>query len=198
MKKTANSELERLSVTDFKAAKKNPFVLVLDNVRSFHNVGSVFRTSDAFLLEGVYLCGITARPPHRDIRKTALGATETVAWQYFETTEAAIDDLKAQNYVVIAIEQAEASIMLQDFDFEKVLSIFFKKHDMEANIANKKAVKYALVLGHEVQGVSKEVMEMIDACIEIPQYGTKHSLNISVSAGLVIWDLLQKYKSIAS
>lgn len=191
MRKTANSELDRLSVADFKAAEKNPFVLVLDNVRSFHNVGSVFRTADAFLLEGIYLCGITARPPHRDIRKTALGATETVAWQYFETTTAAIQDLKAQNYLIIAIEQADESVMLQDIRFEKLLTDFFKKNDVELP---KEKIKYALVLGHEVKGVSKEAMQMIDACIEIPQYGTKHSLNISVSAGLVIWDLLQKWQ----
>ena len=191
MRKTANSELDRLSVADFKAAEKNPFVLVLDNVRSFHNVGSVFRTADAFLLEGIYLCGITARPPHRDIRKTALGATETVAWQHFETTTAAIRDLKAQNYLIIAIEQADESVMLQDIRFEKLLTDFFKKNDVELP---KEKIKYALVLGHEVKGVSKEAMQMIDACIEIPQYGTKHSLNISVSAGLVIWDLLQKWQ----
>ena len=191
MRKTANSELDRLSVADFKAAEKNPFVLVLDNVRSFHNVGSVFRTADAFLLEGIYLCGITARPPHRDIRKTALGATETVTWQYFETTTAAIRDLKAQNYLIIAIEQADESVMLQDIRFEKLLTDFFKKNDVELP---KEKIKYALVLGHEVKGVSKEAMQMIDACIEIPQYGTKHSLNISVSAGLVIWDLLQKWQ----
>ncbi|MGB1204288.1 MAG: RNA methyltransferase [Chitinophagales bacterium] len=191
MKKTANSELDRLSIIDFKEANKNPFVLVLDNVRSFHNVGSVFRTADAFLLEGIYLCGITARPPHRDIRKTALGATETVAWRHFETTTAAIQDLKAQNYVIIAIEQAHESIMLQDIHFEKLLADFFKNNDIELP---KEKIKYALVLGHEVKGVSKEAMQMIDACIEIPQYGTKHSLNISVSAGLVIWDLLQKWQ----
>ena len=191
MRKTANSELDRISVADFKAAEKNPFVLVLDNVRSFHNVGSVFRTADAFLLEGIYLCGITARPPHRDIRKTALGATETVAWQHFETTTAAIRDLKAQNYLIIAIEQADESVMLQDIRFEKLLTDFFKKNDVELP---KEKIKYALVLGHEVKGVSKEAMQMIDACIEIPQYGTKHSLNISVSAGLVIWDLLQKWQ----
>ena len=191
MRKTANSELDRLSVADFKAAEKNPFVLVLDNVRSFHNVGSVFRTADAFLLEGIYLCGITARPPHRDIRKTALGATETVTWQYFETTTVAIRDLKAQNYLIIAIEQADESVMLQDIRFEKLLTDFFKKNDVELP---KEKIKYALVLGHEVKGVSKEAMQMIDACIEIPQYGTKHSLNISVSAGLVIWDLLQKWQ----
>ena len=174
MRKLLNSELNRLSANDFKDAEKLPVIIVLDNIRSQHNIGSVFRTSDAFLMEAIYLCGITATPPHREIHKTALGATDTVAWKYFETTRMAVDLLKSESYKIIAIEQAEESINLEDFRIEN-------------------NEKIALIFGNEVDGVSEEIMQQADACIEIPQYGTKHSLNISVSAGIVIWEISRKY-----
>ncbi len=176
MQKTSNSDLNRISKQDFRTAEKIPVVLVLDNVRSLNNVGSVFRTSDAFAVEEIYLCGITGIPPHRDIEKTALGASETVQWKYFENTIDAIHLLKKSNYKIIAIEQAKESIMLN-----------------EAEI--KLDEKLAFIFGNEVNGVSEEVMKNIDECIEIPQFGTKHSFNISVSAGIVLWHFyLQFYK----
>lgn len=167
-------ELGRKTVAEFKAANKTPLVLVLDNVRSMHNVGSVFRTADAFLLQGIVLCGYTPVPPHRDIQKTALGATETVDWQYAPTTMEAVLALKEEGYTVMAIEQAAQSVMLHDF---QPLS-----------------TPLALVFGNEVSGVDAEVMKVADGCIEIPQLGMKHSLNISVSTGIVIWDLFCKLK----
>ncbi len=173
MRKLSNEELDRKSVVDFKSARKLPIVIVLDNVRSLHNIGSVFRTSDAFLLEGIYLCGISATPPHRDIQKTALGATETIRWEYFDKTIKGIAQLKKDNYEILAVEQIENSTALQNFIPQK----------------NK---KYALVFGHEVKGVSQEVIDHCDGCLEIPQIGTKHSLNISVSVGVTIWDLYSK------
>lgn len=169
MRKIANDELNRLDVDAFKQAEKKPIVIVLDNIRSLNNIGSVFRTADAFLVEKIYLCGITATPPHREIHKTALGATETVAWQYEHDATTIISFLKNESYRIMAIEQAEGSIMLHQFDKQA--------HD-----------KYAFVFGNEVEGVSQEVMNISDACIEIPQFGTKHSLNIAVSAGIVIWE----------
>lgn len=174
MRKLLNSELNRLSANDFKEADKLPVVIVLDNIRSQHNIGSVFRTSDAFLMQAIYLCGITATPPHREIHKTALGATDTVSWKYFETTRMAVETLKSEGYKIIAIEQAEESINLEDYTIDN----------------NEKT---ALIFGNEVDGVSEEIMQLADACIEIPQYGTKHSLNISVSAGIVIWEISRKY-----
>ncbi len=173
LRKLLNEELNRLDVKNFKKAEKIPLVVVLDNVRSMNNVGSVFRTSDAFLCEKIFLCGITPTPPHRDIQKTALGATETVEWEYTKTTIEAINKLKADNYTIVSIEQVENSTMLNKFLPEE----------------NK---KYAIVFGHEVKGVEQQVVDLSDLCIEIPQFGTKHSLNISVSAGVVIWDLVQK------
>ena len=175
MRKLKNSELDRLSVEDFKLVKKTPLIIILDNIRSLNNIGSVFRTSDAFLIEKIYLCGITATPPHKDIHKTALGSTETVDWEYTEDTLVLVKKLQSQNIKVIAIEQAENAIMLNDFNPEK----------------NK---TYALVFGNEVKGVSQGVVSASDLVIEIPQFGTKHSLNISVSAGVVIWDLFSKLK----
>lgn len=174
MRKLLNSELNRLTTNDFKEADKLPVVIVLDNIRSQHNIGSVFRTSDAFLMQAIYLCGITATPPHREIHKTALGATDTVSWKYFETTRMAVETLKSEGYKIIAIEQAEESINLEDYTIDN----------------NEKT---ALIFGNEVDGVSEEIMQLADACIEIPQYGTKHSLNISVSAGIVIWEISRKY-----
>ncbi len=173
MRKLQNNELNRISVNDFKKAKKNPIIVVLDNIRSLNNIGSVFRTSDAFLVNSIYLCGITAQPPHKDIHKTALGATESVDWKYFNTTKEAILELKKDNYKIVSIEQAENSTELQDFKVNK--------ND-----------KYALIFGHEVKGVQQEIVNISDSCIEIPQYGTKHSFNISVSAGIVLWDIFNK------
>lgn len=176
MKKLKNSELNRLSVDEFKATDKTPFIIVLDNIRSLNNVGSVFRTSDAFKVEAIYLCGITATPPHKDIHKTALGATESVDWKHYKTTLEAIDELKRDGYQIVSIEQVENSIPLNEYQIDP----------------NK---KYALILGHEVKGVAQDVVSASDECIEIPQYGTKHSLNISVTTGVVIWDLFNKYRS---
>ena len=175
MRKLKNSELGRKNVDEFKSANKNPFIVVLDNIRSLNNIGSVFRTSDAFLVEAIYLCGITAKPPHKDIQKTALGATQSVDWKYFETTHEAVLNLRENNYKIISIEQVENSTSLIDF---KV----------------KKNTKYALVFGNEVKGVAQEIVDMSDECIEIPQHGTKHSFNISVSAGIVLWDLFCKFR----
>ena len=173
MRKLKNSELDRLNPDEFKVAKKTPLIIILDNIRSLNNIGSVFRTSDAFLVEKIYLCGITATPPHNDIRKTALGSTETVAWEYAEHTLAIVEKLKSENVTVISIEQAEHATMLDDFEPEQ----------------NR---KYALVFGNEVKGVSQNVVDASDIVIEIPQFGTKHSLNISVSCGVVVWDLFSK------
>jgi tRNA G18 (ribose-2'-O)-methylase SpoU len=173
MRKLENSELERKSVADFKNSEKTPLVLILDDIRSLHNIGSVFRTADAFLIEKIYLCGITATPPNKEIHKTALGATETVTWEYHENVLTVIETLKKENITTLAIEQVENAIFLQNFQIEK----------------NK---KYALVFGNEVFGVSQEAVAICDGVIEIPQLGTKHSLNISVSAGIVVWDLFQK------
>lgn len=175
MRKLKNSELERLNIEAFKKAKKTPLIIVLDNIRSLNNIGSVFRTSDAFLIEKIYLCGITATPPHKDIHKTALGSTETVAWEYIKDTVTLIEKLKKEHVKILAIEQAEQATLLHDFK-------------------PKKECKYAVVFGNEVKGVSQEVVNLSDEVIEIPQFGTKHSLNISVSAGVVIWDLYIKLK----
>ena len=175
MKKLKNNELNRLDVSAFKKAPKTPLIIILDNIRSLNNIGSVFRTSDAFLVEKIYLCGITAKPPHKDIHKTALGATESVDWEYAEDTLTLINQLQKENVTVVSIEQADNSIMLQDFTIDKTK-------------------KYAIVMGNEVKGVQQEVVSKSDYCVEIPQYGTKHSLNISVTTGIVIWDLFQKIK----
>lgn len=172
-RKLKNSELDRKSISDFKAAAKTPIIVVLDSIRSLNNVGSVFRTSDAFLIEKIYLCGITATPPHRDIQKTALGATDAVAWEYVEDAVALSRKLQKQGVHLCAIEQAEDSVSLQEF----------------LPVADK---KYAIVFGNEVKGVQQEIVSLSDAIIEIPQLGTKHSLNISVSAGVVIWDIFSK------
>ncbi|WP_310555587.1 RNA methyltransferase [Flavobacterium sp.] len=174
MRKLENSELDRKSITDFKEAKKTPIIIVLDDIRSLHNIGSVFRTADAFLIEKIYLCGITAIPPNKEIHKTALGATETVAWEYAKNVLDVIENLKKEKISVYAIEQVENAIFLNDFKVE-----------------NDK--KYALVFGNEVFGVNQDAIKLCDGTIEIPQLGTKHSLNISVSAGIVVWDLFCKF-----
>ena len=173
MRKLKNSELGRKSVNEYKKADKSPIIVVLDNVRSMNNIGSVFRTADAFLVKAVHLCGITAKPPHKDIHKTALGATESVPWKYYETTIETIKQLKDNGYIIISVEQAKEAISLGDFIV-------------------KKGAKYALVFGHEVRGVAQEIVDLSDYCIEIPQFGTKHSFNISVSAGIVLWELLNR------
>ncbi len=173
MRKWKITELNRLTPEAFKESKKIPLIVVLDHVRSLHNVGSVFRTSDAFRIEAVYLCGITACPPHAEIHKTALGAEDTVVWEYFKDTLEAVDKLKTKGYCVYAIEQAEGSTML-----DKLL--------LDSN------KKYAVILGNEVKGVQQIVVDNCDKCIEIPQYGTKHSLNVSVTAGIVIWDFFKQ------
>ena len=175
MRKLENKELERKSITDFKEAVKTPLIIILDDIRSLHNIGSVFRTADAFLIEKIYLCGITAIPPNKEIHKTALGATETVTWEYQKDILEVIKNLKKESISVFAIEQVENAIFLQDFKMDK----------------NK---KYALVFGNEVYGVSQKAIELCDGTIEIPQLGSKHSLNISVSAGVVIWDVFSKLK----
>lgn len=176
MRKLKNSELTRLNVEEFKKASKTPLIIVLDNIRSLNNIGSVFRTSDAFLVKKIYLCGITAVPPHKDIHKTALGSTETVEWEYNKNTLDVVNKLKKEDVTVISLEQAENSTMLNAFFPDK----------------NK---TYALVFGNEVKGVAQQVVDASDLVLEIPQFGTKHSLNISVSAGLVIWDLYSKFSS---
>lgn len=177
MRKLENSELNRKSVEGFKESEKTPIILILDDIRSLHNIGSVFRTADAFLIEKIYLCGITATPPNKEIHKTALGATETVAWEHHQNVLEVIENLKKENVMTLAIEQVESAVFLQDFKVE-----------------NKK--KYALVFGNEVYGVSQEAVALCDGSIEIPQLGTKHSLNISVSAGIVVWDLFVKIKQL--
>ena len=172
MRKLSITELHRISAEEFKQARKLPLVVVLDNVRSLHNIGSVFRTADAFRIECIYLCGITACPPHPEMHKTALGAEFTVSWQYVENTVQAVDNLRARGYVVYSVEQVEGSTMLDELTLDP-------------------ARKYAVVLGNEVKGVQQEVVDHSDGCIEIPQYGTKHSLNVSVTAGIVMWDLFK-------
>ena len=165
-----NEELNRKSVSEYRSSEKRPFILVLDNVRSLNNVGSLFRTADAFMVEAVWLCGITATPPHREIHKTALGATDSVEWRYFEKSVTAITELRSMGYVIVSVEQTDESVSPDRFVIEA-------------------GMRCALVFGHEVRGVSEEVISLSDKCIEIPQYGTKHSFNIAVSAGIVLWEL---------
>jgi len=169
MRKLLNSELDRKTIAEYKDSDKFPFIIVLDNVRSQSNIGSIFRTADAFLVEAIYLCGITAQPPHRDIQKTALGATESVPWKYFSATADAVKELKNNDFILIAVEQVDSAIMLQDFIIEP-------------------DKKYAFIFGHEINGVSQEIVDLCDFCIEIPQFGSKHSFNIAVSAGIVLWE----------
>ncbi|QQD11719.1 RNA methyltransferase [Sphingobacterium sp. UDSM-2020] len=175
MQKLSMDQLQRADVETFKNQEKTAITLVLDNVRSMHNVGSAFRTADGFAIEKIFLCGITATPPHREIEKTALGATQTIPWEHVEETMEAIKTLKELGYTIIAIEQAENSVLLQNF-------------------IPAKDAKYALIFGNEVNGVDEEVMTLVDYCIEIPQFGTKHSFNVSVTIGIVTWDFIQKSK----
>ena len=173
MEKKSILELDRLSTEQYQQVDKLPFIVVLDNVRSLNNIGSVFRTSDAFLVEEIYLCGITATPPHPDIHKTALGAEDSVKWSYYQDTTEAVDKLHSLGYTVYSIEQVKNSISLESLILDR-------------------DQKYAVVLGNEVKGVQQEVVDKCDGCIEIPQFGTKHSLNVSVIAGLVIWDFFKQ------
>lgn len=175
MRKLKNSELNRLDIAGFKKTEKIPLIVVLDNIRSLNNVGSVFRTSDAFVIEKIYLCGITAQPPHKEIHKTALGATESVDWEYVEDTMEVVNSLQETGVKVASIEQADNAAMLNDFKVEP-------------------NQKYAVIFGNEVKGVQQEVVTASDYCIEIPQFGTKHSLNISVSCGVVLWDFFKKMR----
>jgi len=184
MRKLSMEELGRKTVADFKLADKKPLVVVMDNIRSMHNVGSVFRTADAFLISGICLCGFTPQPPHRDIQKTALGATESVDWLYYENTIAAVEALKEQGYQVFAIEQTKGSISLENF------KSYINEHsskNLNQNLNN----ELAFVFGNEVEGVSEEVLAICDGAVEIPQYGMKHSLNISVAAAIVLWEMVR-------
>jgi 23S rRNA (guanosine2251-2'-O)-methyltransferase len=176
MRKLLNRELDRKTIEQFRKTEKAPFIIVLDNVRSQSNVGSIFRTADAFLTEAIYLCGITSSPPNREIQKTALGATESVTWKYFSETSSAINELKEKGYKIIAVEQAEGSVELQNLQLES-------------------GRKYALVFGHEVNGVDQEIVNLCDMCVEIPQFGTKHSFNIAISVGIVLWEVNKKVVS---
>ena len=173
LRKLKVTEMNRLTMEQFKEADKLPLVVVLDEVRSLHNIGAVFRTSDAFLIKSIFLCGITATPPHPEMHKTALGAEYTVDWKYFKETRQAVDELKAANYTVLAVEQCEGSTLLDDLVLDK-------------------EKKYAVVLGNEVKGGQQEIVDMCDGCIEIPQFGTKHSLNVSVTAGIILWEFANK------
>ncbi|MCW3120171.1 MAG: methyltransferase [Chitinophagaceae bacterium] len=172
MRKLSMSELNRKSVDEFKQSEKNPVIVVLENIRSAYNVGSVFRTADAFLIEAVYICGYTAQPPHKEIKKTALGAEETIVWKYFQTTAEAIDDLKGAGFKVYAAEQAEGSFELHKMAFEQ-------------------NQKVAVVFGNEVAGVEQSSIQLCEGCIEIPQLGMKHSLNIATAAGVVLWEIVR-------
>jgi 23S rRNA (guanosine2251-2'-O)-methyltransferase len=174
MRKLKNSELGRLTTEEFKKTKKTPVIVVLDNVRSMHNIGSVFRTSDAFLVEAIYLCGITSKPPHKDIHKTALGATESVDWYYYKNTIDLVSVLKQKDYTIVAVEQTTESISLQDFRIDR-------------------SGKYAFIFGHEIRGVDQKVIDLCDVSLVIPQQGTKHSLNISVTTGLVLWEVFRQF-----
>lgn len=177
MKKLSTEELNRIGKEEFKKSEKKPIILVLDNVRSLNNIGSVFRTADAFRLEGIYLCGITACPPHREIHKTALGATDTVSWKYFEGVEQALFELKKMHYQILAAEQTENSVNLNQFKPGK-------------------NQKFAVILGNEINGVSQFAVDFADVCVEIPQFGTKHSFNVTVSAGIILWDILNKMNAL--
>ena len=176
-RKLKNSELDRINAEDYKASEKTPLIIILDNIRSLNNIGSVFRTADAFLVKKIYLCGITAKPPHRDIQKTALGAQDSVQWEYAENTLDVVSKLQKEGVFVASIEQAELAVNLNDFSVQKELT-------------------YAIVFGNEVKGVQQKVVTASDMVIEIPQFGTKHSLNISVSVGVVVWDLFVKLKKV--
>ena len=196
MRKLRTIEMNRLSVDAFKEAPKMPLIVVLDDVRSMYNIGSVFRTSDAFRVEAVYLCGITARPPHPEIHKTALGGEDSVTWRYFATAQEAVEELHRNNYHVFAIEQCEGSTLLQELKIEngklKITELQGNHKVQRSKIKVQSSSKYAVVFGNEVKGVHQEVVDLCDGCIEIPQFGTKHSMNVSVTAGIVIWEFARQ------
>lgn len=193
--------MDRLSVEEFREAEKLPLIVVLDDVRSLYNVGSVFRSADAFRVEAIYLCGITATPPNAEIHKTALGGEDSVAWRYFKRTEEAVEELHRKGVFVYSVEQAEGSTKLQDLDIRLLTSA---PREMEQNcpaadtshsilpLHPRHDTRYALVMGNEVKGVKQTVVDMSDGCLEIPQFGTKHSLNVSVTAGIVIWEFARR------
>ena len=189
MKKLTMLEMGRINTEQFKAADKMPLIIILDNVRSLNNIGSVFRTSDAFRVEAIFLCGISATPPSAEIHKTALGAEDSVAWQYFEDTHEAVQQLQQRGYKVMAIEQCQGSVMLDQWQPTFQTSETLKPETPYQG--------YAVVMGNEVKGVQQTVVDMCDGCIEIPQYGTKHSLNVSVTTGLVIWDFFKAFERVA-
>ena len=199
-RKLDTEEIIRISTDEFKQTKKIPLVVVLDNVRSMHNIGSVFRTSDAYVVEKVVLCGITAQPPHPDIHKSALGAEFSVDWEYYADTNDAVATLKAQGYEVWTIELAENSVMLQDFfnrhtDSPQGLGEVIDGSSQLSTLNFQLSTKYAVVLGNEVKGVQQSVIDQCEGCIELPQFGTKHSLNVSVTAGIVIWEFFKTLKT---
>lgn len=192
MRKLKITEMGRMNVEEFKASDKMPLVVVLDDVRSMYNVGSVFRTADAFRVEAIYLCGITACPPHPEIHKTALGAEDTVEWRYFKDTMEAVADLKARGYFVYSIEQCEGSTKLQELDANLEKRASSLQQEDSSLSALRSSQKAAIIMGNEVKGVKQEVVDASDGCIEIPQFGTKHSLNVSTTAGIVIWEFAKR------
>lgn len=193
MRKLRTIEMNRLTLEEFKEAEKLPLIVVLDDVRSLYNVGSVFRSCDAFRVEAVYLCGITATPPNAEIHKTALGGEDSVDWEYFKTTEEAVEKLKEKGYFVYSIEQVEGSTKLQNLP-DAHQKIFRQPSEQEKQENSSLPKGYAVIFGNEVKGVKQNVVDMSDGCLEIPQFGTKHSLNVSVTAGIVVWEFVKLLK----
>ena len=193
MRKLRTIEMNRLTLEEFKEAEKLPLIVVLDDVRSLYNVGSVFRSCDAFRVEAVYLCGITATPPNTEIHKTALGGEDSVDWEYFKTTEEAVEKLKQKGYFVYSIEQVEGSTKLQNLP-EAHEELFKQENESEKQESSSLPKGYAVIFGNEVKGVKQNIVDMSDGCLEIPQFGTKHSLNVSVTAGIVVWDFAKLLK----
>lgn len=193
MRKLRTIEMNRLTLEEFKEAEKLPLIVVLDDVRSLYNVGSVFRSCDAFRVEAVYLCGITATPPNAEIHKTALGGEDSVDWEYFKTTEEAVEKLKEKGYFVYSIEQVEGSTKLQNLP-DAHQKIFRQPSEQEKPENSSLPKGYAVIFGNEVKGVKQNVVDMSDGCLEIPQFGTKHSLNVSVTAGIVVWEFAKLLK----
>ena len=193
MRKLRTIEMNRLTLEEFKEAEKLPLIVVLDDVRSLYNVGSVFRSCDAFRVEGVYLCGITATPPNAEIHKTALGGEDSVDWEYFKTTEEAVEKLKEKGYFVYSIEQVEGTTKLQNLP-DAHQKIFRQPSEQEKQENSSLPKGYAVIFGNEVKGVKQNVVDMSDGCLEIPQFGTKHSLNVSVTAGIVVWEFAKLLK----
>ncbi len=194
MRKLRTIEMNRLTLEEFKEAEKLPLIVVLDDVRSLYNVGSVFRSCDAFRVEAVYLCGITATPPNTEIHKTALGGEDSVDWEYFKTTEEAVEKLKQKGYFVYSIEQVEGSTKLQNLP-EAHEELFKQENESEKQENSSLPKGYAVIFGNEVKGVKQNIVDMSDGCLEIPQFGTKHSLNVSVTAGIVVWEFAKLLKS---